>query len=181
MRINVLLILSLVVPKLHDIFHVSPLDPTEFLLVTVGIGYIAWHARYPGCIWASRKAENKQVMCAGTCTQVLSLKGIRSSLDMADFEAIAALRQLEELVLDCDQPPEPEAGVEEIKWGLPEFPEGMLHLVNMTHLTLSCHYGIIELPPGITSLNKLEVRRFVTKLSARYTRPTTKSVLWSWL
>jgi hypothetical protein len=42
--------------------------------------------------------------------QVLSLKGIRSSLGMADFEAIAALRQLEELVLDCDQPPEPALG-----------------------------------------------------------------------
>jgi hypothetical protein len=90
--------------------------------------------------------------------QVLSLKGIRSVLDMGDFEAIAALRQLEELVLDCDQPPEPAPGAEEIKWGLPEFPEGMLHLVNMTHLTLSCHYGITELPPGITSLNRLEVR-----------------------
>ncbi|BDA46295.1 probable leucine-rich repeat-containing protein 1 at C-terminar half [Coccomyxa sp. Obi] len=89
--------------------------------------------------------------------KVLSLKGIRSVLDVEDFEAIAALRQLEELVLDCDQPPEPEPGTEEIKWGLPEFPEGMLHLVNMTHLTLSCHYGITELPAGITSLNKLEV------------------------
>ena len=90
--------------------------------------------------------------------QVLSLKGIRSALDTDDFAAIAALRQLEELVLDCDQPPEPGPGIEEIKWGLPEFPEGVLHLVNMTHLTLSCHYGITELPPGITSLNKLEVR-----------------------
>ena len=89
---------------------------------------------------------------------MLSLKGIRSVLDVEDFEAIAALRQLEELVLDCDQPPEPEPGSEEIKWGLPEFPEGMLHLVNMTHLTLSCHYGITELPAGITTLNKLEVR-----------------------
>ncbi|KAK9906656.1 hypothetical protein WJX75_005626 [Coccomyxa subellipsoidea] len=95
----------------------------------------------------------------GSCKKlkVLSLKGIRSVLDVEDFEAIAALRQLEELVLDCDQPPEPEAGSEEIKWGLPEFPEGMLHLVNMTHLTLSCHYGITELPAGITTLNKLEV------------------------
>lgn len=89
--------------------------------------------------------------------KVLSLKGIRSALDIEDFAAIAALRQLEELVLDCDQPPEPEPGIDEIKWGLPEFPEGVLHLVNMTHLTLSCHYGITELPPGITSLNKLEV------------------------
>ena len=89
--------------------------------------------------------------------QVLSLKGIRSALDIDDFAAIAALRQLEELVLDCDQPPEL-GGVDEIKWGLPEFPEGVLHLVNITHLTLSCHYGITELPPGITSLNKLEVR-----------------------
>ena len=88
--------------------------------------------------------------------QVLSLKGIRSALDIDDFAAIAALRQLEELVLDCDQPPEL-GGIDEIKWGLPEFPEGVLHLVNITHLTLSCHYGITELPPGITSLNKLEV------------------------
>ncbi len=89
--------------------------------------------------------------------QVLSLKGIRSALDIDDFAAIAALRQLEELVLDCDQPPEL-GGIDEIKWGLPEFPEGVLHLVNITHLTLSCHYGITELPAGITSLNKLEVR-----------------------
>ena len=89
--------------------------------------------------------------------QVLSLKGIRSALDIDDFAAIAALRQLEELVLDCDQPPEL-GGMDEIKWGLPEFPEGVLHLVNITHLTLSCHYGITELPAGITSLNKLEVR-----------------------
>lgn len=93
----------------------------------------------------------------GHCVQVLSLKGIRSALDIDDFAAIAALRQLEELVLDCDQPPEL-GGIDEIKWGLPEFPEGVLHLVNITHLTLSCHYGITELPPGITSLNKLEVR-----------------------
>ena len=41
---------------------------------------------------------------------MLSLKGIRSALGCADFEAIAALRQLEELVLDCDQPPEPAPG-----------------------------------------------------------------------
>ena len=88
---------------------------------------------------------------------MLSLKGIRSTLDIEDFAAIAALRQLEELILDCDQPPEVEPGIDDIKWGLPEFPEGVLHLVNMTHLTLSCHYGITELPPGITSLNKLEV------------------------
>ena len=88
---------------------------------------------------------------------MLSLKGIRSTLDIEDFAAIAALRQLEELILDCDQPPEVEPGIDDIKWGLPEFPEGVLHLVNMTHLTLSCHYGITELPAGITSLNKLEV------------------------
>ena len=90
--------------------------------------------------------------------QVLSLKGIRSELGEADFRAIAGLRALEELVLDCDQPPEAEPGAEEIKWGLQNFPEGILHLTNMTHLTLSCHYGITQLPTGIAKLNKLEVR-----------------------
>ena len=37
---------------------------------------------------------------------MLSLKGIRSTLGVADFRAIAGLKLLEELVLDCDQPPE---------------------------------------------------------------------------
>ena len=90
---------------------------------------------------------------------MLSLKGIRSSLGAADFRAIASLKVLEELVLDCDQPPEAEAGAEEVKWGLGAFPEGMLHLANMTHLTLSCHYGVTQLPLGIARLNKLQVRR----------------------
>ena len=89
---------------------------------------------------------------------MLSLKGIRSTLGVADFRAIAGLMLLEELVLDCDQPPEAEAGAEEVKWGLGAFPEGMLHLANMTHLTLSCHYGVTQLPLGISRLNKLQVR-----------------------
>jgi hypothetical protein len=63
----------------------------------------------------------------------------------------------QELVLDCEQPPELENGAEEIKWGLQGFPEGMLHLTNMTHLTLTCHYGITELPENLSNLNKLEV------------------------
>ena len=46
-----------------------------------------------------------------------------------------------------------------MKWGLGAFPEGMLHLANMTHLTLSCHYGVTQLPLGIARLNKLQVRR----------------------
>lgn len=65
--------------------------------------------------------------------------------------------RLQELVLDCEQPPELENGAEDIKWGLQGFPEGMLHLTNMTHLTLTCHYGITELPENLSKLNKLEV------------------------
>lgn len=79
------------------------------------------------------------------------------TLSEQDFCAIAALSHLQELVLDCEQPPEAEEGVEEIKWGLQNFPEGMLHLTNMTHLTLTCHYGITQLPEGLSKLNKLEV------------------------
>ena len=60
-------------------------------------------------------------------------------------------------MLDCEQPPDLENGAEEIKWGLQDFPEGMLHLTNMTHLTLTCHYGISELPENLSKLNKLEV------------------------
>ena len=40
---------------------------------------------------------------------------------------------------------------------LQSFPEGMLHLTNMTHLTLTCQYGVTQLPVGISKLNKLEV------------------------
>ena len=65
--------------------------------------------------------------------------------------------RVQELVLDCEQPPDLENGAEEIKWGLQDFPEGMLHLTNMTHLTLTCHYGISELPENLSKLNKLEV------------------------
>lgn len=79
-------------------------------------------------------------------------------LSESDFCAIADLVHLQELVLDCEQPPEMENGAEEIKWGLQDFPEGMLHLTNMTHLTLTCHYGITELPETISKLSKLEVR-----------------------
>ena len=78
-------------------------------------------------------------------------------LSEQDFCAIAKLHHLQELVLDCEQPPEAEEGAEEIKWGLQNFPEGMLHLTNMTHLTLTCHYGITQLPAGLSKLDKLEV------------------------
>ena len=88
---------------------------------------------------------------------MLCLKGICTSLSEQDFCAIAQLVHLQELILDCEQPPESEEGAEEIKWGLQTFPEGMLHLTNMTHLTLTCHYGITQLPPGLSKLNKLEV------------------------
>ena len=50
--------------------------------------------------------------------QVLILKGICVPLSEQDFCGIAKLRHLQELVLDCEQPPETEEGVEEIKWGL---------------------------------------------------------------
>ncbi len=89
---------------------------------------------------------------------MLSLKGIRSAMGGADFTAIAGLPRLEELVLDCDQPPEAAPGAEEVKWGLGAFPDGMLHLANMTHLTLSCHYGVTALPPGVSRLAKLQAR-----------------------
>ncbi len=88
--------------------------------------------------------------------QVLCLKGICAALSESDFCAIAGLNHLQELVLDCEQPPELEHGAEEIKWGLQDFPEGMLHLTNMTHLTLTCHYGITELPETLSKLSKLE-------------------------
>ena len=91
------------------------------------------------------------------CVQVLCLKGICTVLSEQDFCAIAKLHHLQELVLDCEQPPEAEEGAEEIKWGLQNFPEGMLHLTNMTHLTLTCHYGITQLPAGLSKLDKLEV------------------------
>ena len=60
-------------------------------------------------------------------------------------------------MLDCDQPPEGQGQTDEAKWGLLHFPEAMKQLTNMTHLTLSCHYGITALPQGISRLNKLEV------------------------
>lgn len=94
---------------------------------------------------------------------MLCLKGICTALSEQDFCAIAQLQHLQELVLDCEQPPEAEEGVEEIKWGLQTFPEGMLHLTNMTHLTLTCHYGITQLPAGLSKLNKLEVCGSKTK------------------
>ena len=89
---------------------------------------------------------------------MLCLKGICAALSEADFCAIAGLDALQELVLDCEQPPELDYGAEEIKWGLQDFPEGMLHLTNMTHLTLTCHYGITELPETLSKLSKLEVK-----------------------
>ena len=89
--------------------------------------------------------------------QVLSLKSIQFTITDNDFAAIACLEELEEVVLDCDQPPEGQGQSEEAKWGLLHFPEAMKQLTNMTHLTLSCHYGITALPQGISRLNKLEV------------------------
>jgi hypothetical protein len=102
--------------------------------------------------------------------QVLSLKGIRSAMGGSDFTAIAGLPRLEELVLDCDQPPEAAPGAEEVKWGLGAFPDGMLHLANMTHLTLSCHYGVTALPPGVSRLAKLQARARAEGSAARRMR-----------
>ena len=92
--------------------------------------------------------------------QVLSLKNMRSTISDADFKALASLTQLQEVVLDCDQPPDTleDPSANEIKWGLLHFPEAMMQLTNMTHLTLSCHYGITQLPTSISRLNKLQVR-----------------------
>ncbi len=88
----------------------------------------------------------------------MSLKGIQKNLDDDDFGAIMRLEKLEELVLDCDQAPTAEPGVEEMKWGLQGFPEGMEHLVNITHLTLSSHPGITHVPLTVGKLSKLQVR-----------------------
>lgn len=90
-------------------------------------------------------------------TQVLSLKSIQFTITDRDFDAIAGLEELQEIVLDCDQPPEGQGQTDEAKWGLLHFPEAMKQLTNMTHLTLSCHYGITALPQGISRLDKLEV------------------------
>lgn len=93
---------------------------------------------------------------------MLNLKGIRTQLHPTQSEALWSLGHLEELVLDCDQPPEAEDGAVVTQqpsdcWGLPEFPDGMLRLRNLTHLTLSCHYALTSLPSTITKLNKLQV------------------------
>lgn len=85
------------------------------------------------------------------------MKGIRRELEGADFAALIKLKKLEELVLDCDQAPTEGPGVQEMKWGLQGFPEGMEHLVNMTHLTLSCHPAISQLPESLSKLSKLQV------------------------
>lgn len=96
--------------------------------------------------------------------QVLSLKSIQFTITDQDFDAIARLEELQEIVLDCDQPPEGQGQTDEAKWGLLHFPEAMKQLTNMTHLTLSCHYGITALPQGISRLNKLEVCAQLTLL-----------------
>ena len=85
------------------------------------------------------------------------MKSIQFTITDQDFDAIAGLEELQEIVLDCDQPPEGQGQTDEAKWGLLHFPEAMKQLTNMTHLTLSCHYGITALPQGISRLNKLEV------------------------
>ena len=95
--------------------------------------------------------------------QVLHVKGIRSQLHPTQSEALWSLGHLEELVLDCDQAAEGEEGAvvpqqPTPNWGLPEFPDGMLRLRNLTHLTLSCHYSLTSLPSTITKLNKLQVK-----------------------
>ncbi|KAK9866273.1 hypothetical protein WJX84_010719 [Apatococcus fuscideae] len=94
--------------------------------------------------------------------KVLNLKGIRSQLHPSQSEALWGLGHLEELVLDCDQPQESDDAAvlpqhTADSWGLPEFPDGMLKLRNLTHLTLSCHYALTSLPSTITKLNKLQV------------------------
>lgn len=94
------------------------------------------------------------ILCA---SQVLCLKSIQFTITDRDFDAIADLGELQEIVLDCDQPPEGQGQTDEAKWGLLHFPEAMKQLTNMTHLTLSCHYGITALPQGISRLDKLEV------------------------
>ena len=98
--------------------------------------------------------------CTDPTLQVLSLKNMRSTISDADFTALASLTQLQEVVLDCDQPPDTleDPSANEVKWGLLHFPEAMMQLTNMTHLTLSCHYGITQLPTSISRLNKLQVR-----------------------
>lgn len=96
---------------------------------------------------------------------MLHVKGIRSRLHATQSEALWSLGHLEELVLDCDQPPEGEEGAvvpaqpPARSWGLPDFPDGMLRLRNLTHLTLSCHYSLTSLPTTITRLHKLQVGR----------------------
>ena len=95
-----------------------------------------------------------QTLCS---SQVLCLKSIQFTITDRDFDAIAELEELQEIVLDCDQPPEGQGQTDEAKWGLLHFPEAMKQLTNMTHLTLSCHYGITALPQGISRLDKLEV------------------------
>lgn len=102
--------------------------------------------------------------------QVLSLKSIQFTITDSDFAAIACLEELEEVVLDCDQPPEGQGQSEEAKWGLLHFPEAMKQLTNMTHLTLSCHYGITALPQGISRLSKLEVRPATHRPGAQLAR-----------
>ena len=102
------------------------------------------------------------MLTMGLLAQVLNLKGIRTQLHPTQSEALWSLGHLEELVLDCDQPPEAEEGAIVTQqpsdcWGLPEFPDGMLRLRNLTHLTLSCHYALTSLPSTITKLNKLQV------------------------
>ena len=103
------------------------------------------------------------ILCA---SQVLCLKSIQFTITDRDFDAIAELEELQEIVLDCDQPPEGQGQTDEAKWGLLHFPEAMKQLTNMTHLTLSCHYGITALPQGISRLDKLEVSHSLLQVPA---------------
>ena len=94
------------------------------------------------------------------------MKSIQFTITDRDFDAIAELEELQEIVLDCDQPPEGQGQTDEAKWGLLHFPEAMKQLTNMTHLTLSCHYGITALPQGISRLDKLEVSHSLLQVPA---------------
>ena len=114
------------------------------------------HVELPRCSLKQADLKQAQFHCH-VFPQVLSLKGIQCTITDRDFDAIAGLEELQEIVLDCDQPPEGQGQTDEAKWGLLHFPEAMKQLTNMTHLTLSCHYGITALPQGISRLNKLEV------------------------
>jgi hypothetical protein len=87
----------------------------------------------------------------------LVVKGVRAPMVEEDVRSLESLVGLEELVLDCDQPPDAGDGEPEARWGLPRFPDGLSRLTKLTHVTLSCHYGITSLPGGVSALRSLAV------------------------